>query len=158
MTKFYLFLAAVIFATCVALSSCATTVHCRLTESNPNQNRKASNAVSVWHQVGNSRLPKYQAKFGPANLVLACFERGSHIWVDYIATNVGSDTLVYDAVNRTIAIPPGHIALLASTDLGAAPRSRNSVRVAKVQVKVPYLRSSKELIHRIEDLEFSIYR
>jgi hypothetical protein len=143
---------------CFLLNSCTSTVHCRLSESNPNQNRKASKAVSVWHQVGDSRLPKYQAKFGTANLSLACFERGSHIWVDYIATNAGSDTLIYDAVNRTIAIPPGHIALLASTDLGAAPRSRNSVRVAKVQVKVPYLRSSKELIHRIEDLEFSIYR
>jgi hypothetical protein len=138
--------------------SCTSMVHCRLSESKNNLNRKAVESNSVWRQFGDTHLPTYQAKFGTANLMLACFERERHIWVDYIATNVGLDTLIYDAGHKKTGIPPGKSALLISTDLGLAPQTRAYVRTAQVKVVVPYSKSTKGPDRRIEDVEFILYR
>ena len=140
------------------LNSCTSMVHCKLSESKSGSKGHVAATNSVWRQFGDARLPTYQAKFGTANLVLACFERDRHIWVDYIATNVGLDTLIYDAVHKKSGIPPGKSALLISTDLGLAPQSRAYVRTAKVKVVVPYTKSTKSPDRRIEDVEFILYR
>jgi hypothetical protein len=158
MTRNYRLSLIFVAAGCLMLNSCISAVHCRLSESKRGLNRNALTINSVWRQFGDARLPTYQAKFGTANLMLACFERGSHIWVDYIATNVGLDTLIYDAVHRVTGIPPGKSALLISTDLGKAPSSRDSVRTARVQVIIPYSKSTEKTEHHIEDVEFVLYR
>jgi hypothetical protein len=89
--------------------------------------------------------------------MLACFERDRHIWVDYIATNVGLDTLIYDAFDKKTGIAPGKSALLISTDLGLAPQSRAYVRTAKVKVVVPYTKSTKSPDRHVEEVEFTLY-
>ncbi|MFZ1685443.1 MAG: hypothetical protein WAU88_15105, partial [Candidatus Zixiibacteriota bacterium] len=138
--------------------SCTSMVRCKLSESKSNSKRSAAVANSVWRQFGDTRLPTYQAKFGTANLMLACFERDNHIWVDYIATNVGLDTLIYDVAHKKTGIAPGKSALLISTDLGLAPQSRAYVRTAKVKVVVPYTKSTKSPDRHVEDVEFTLYR
>jgi hypothetical protein len=158
MTRNYRLSLIFVAAGCLMLNSCMSAVHCRLSESKRGLNRNALATNSVWRQFGDTRLPTYQAKFGTATVVLASFERESHIWVDYIATNVGLDTLFYDAVHKITGIPPGKSALLISTDLGIAPQSRAYVRTAKVQVIIPYSKSAKIADHHIEDVEFILYR
>jgi hypothetical protein len=152
MTSTYRLSLIFVAAGCLMLNSCISAVHCRLSESKNNLNRKTVESNSVWRQFGDARLPTYQAKFGTANLVLACFERDRHIWVDYIATNVGLDTLIYDAVHKKTGIPPGKSALLISTDLGLA-----HVRTAKVKVVIPYTKSTKSPDRRVEEVEFTLY-
>jgi hypothetical protein len=158
MTRNYRLSLIFVAASCLMLNSCISAVHCRLSESKNNLDRKAVESNSIWRQFGDARLPTYQAKFGTANLMLACFERDRHIWVDYIATNVGLDTLIYDAGHKKTGIPPGKSALLISTDLGLAPQTRAYVRTAKVKVVVPYTKSTKSPDRRVEDVEFTLYR